>query len=636
MVNLPVRMALGRQWQSLPSFSVALFVGLSLTLVSTANGQGMAWSPQRGGQPRSLAQLAADPNAAGPAIAAQPQMQQALLIRNPDPSDGTSEYALADQFGRVQRYVEESPGIDLASHVGERVTVRSDTGTTLLASQLNLVGTTSPSQQFPVMQAAHHYPTMQAAHQQPIAQRMQAGAPAHRVAQVAPVVVDDFGMVQGGMAGGGSMCNCPNCMASQQMMPSATGFVNAYDPCSSCSSCQNYSPYYMSQDNGFNPSCNRGSRGRFYGSAEYLLWWIDGMHTPPLVTGSPQGTPQAQAGVLGQPNTTVLFGDSYILDGSRDGLRFQAGSWFNDYQDLAIEGDVFFFETSSTAFSATGDNGFPILARPFFNMVPVDAFGDFLPPAEDAELVSYPNVVEGNVTVNARSEFGGAGLRLRAAICCKEIGATCTPCGPPTPPSAVSRIDVLGGYRYLSLQERLMITEDLTSLSTINPGSFDINDRFETSNEFHGGDVGFIWEWESTRFTLEFLSKLAIGSTRQKVTIDGSTTVSDGNNSFTEQGGLLALRSNIGDYDRNQFSVIPEIGLKAGYKVTPRLRATIGYTLIYWTNVARPGDQIDLDINPNLLPPIVEPVDGPERPRFIWDDSNLLAHGFNAGLDFRF
>src|SRR5690606_17291931 len=137
-----------------------------------------------------------------------------------------------------------------------------------------------------------------------------------------------------------------------------------------------------------------------------------------LVTGSPQGTPQAQAGVLGQPNTTVLFGDSYILDGSRDGLRFQAGSWFNDYQDLAIEGDVFFFETSSTAFSATGDNGFPILARPFFNMVPVDAFGDFLPPAEDAELVSYPNVVEGNVTVNARSEFGGAGLRLRAAICC--------------------------------------------------------------------------------------------------------------------------------------------------------------------------------------------------------------------------
>ncbi len=62
----------------------------------------------------------------------------ARLIENPDQTDGAPPYALTDQSGTVQRYVEPVPGIDLASYVGQVVTVRSDTGTTLLASQLEL------------------------------------------------------------------------------------------------------------------------------------------------------------------------------------------------------------------------------------------------------------------------------------------------------------------------------------------------------------------------------------------------------------------------------------------------------------------------------------------------------------------
>ena len=32
--------------------------------------------------------------------------------------------------------------------------------------------------------------------------------------------------------------------------------------------------------------CGPGSRGRAYVRGEYLLWWFDGMDTPPLVTQS--------------------------------------------------------------------------------------------------------------------------------------------------------------------------------------------------------------------------------------------------------------------------------------------------------------------------------------------------------------
>ncbi|QDU57687.1 BBP7 family outer membrane beta-barrel protein [Aeoliella mucimassa] len=591
-----------------------------------AEAQPLQWSPQRNAQPiRSLEQLAAEsvqpaayhapaptlmPTPANPGTGA---MQQAILIRNPNTSDGTPEFALADQYGTVQRYVEQNGGIDLQSYVGERVAVRSDTGDTLLATQLLL----------PSMQPTSAYPVQQAEHQQAV-KPLQANSPTLRTAQVAPVVIDDYGTVS---------TNCPNCNGGQYIGPSIGGMVNSYDGCQTCG------PYYLMPQTSFGPSCGRGARGQFYGSAEWLLWWFDGMYAPPLVTTSPNGTAQADAGVLGEPGTQVLFGGGDILDGSRNGMKFTLGTWFNDYQDIALEGDAFFFETDSVGFGATGSGGSPILARPFFNMAPIDGVGDPLVAAEDAELVSFPNVVEGTVSVYANSEFNGAGLRLRKAICCKEIGGTCTSCNPCMPvvsPSCVSRIDFIGGYRYLSLDERILVRENLNSLLTASPGTFDLYDRFDTSNEFHGGDLGFIWEWESQKWTLSLLSKVALGNTHQRVNVAGQTTVSDGTNSYTEEGGLLALQSNIGTYKRDVFSAIPEIGAKLGYKITPRLQATVGYTLLYWGNVARPGEHIDLDVNPNLLPPVTPPVEGASRPRFEWHDSPLLAHGLNVGLDYRF
>jgi hypothetical protein len=619
-----VRIGTHELWHQLARMGrCSLLTGLALLASSsTAYAQPLSWSPNRdpGARPmRSLAELAAERESTRSSTA-----QQALLIRNPDTSDGTPEYALADQFGQVQRYVEPTPGVDLAPYVGDRVTVRSDTGTTLLASQLGLPSV-SESVSYNVVQAQHQTPAVRRAPTAPPA------SPAHRTAQVAPVVVDQYGMTSGAGA-----CNCPNCTVNHYGAPASGGFITPYD---ACNNCQTYTPYYTTPDTSYGVSCGRGSRGRFYGSAEYLLWWFDGMHTPPLVTGSPAGTPQAQAGVLGQPNTQVLFGDGDILGGSRDGLRFTAGAWINDYQDIAVEGDIFYFKTESVGFSATGTGGVPILARPFFNMVPLDGLGDVLPPAEDAELVSFPGIAEGTVSVDTRSEFRGAGLRLRGALCCKELGGVANSynaCTPAVGPVAVSRIDVIGGYRYLSLDERILIRENLRSLLSTDPGTFDIQDRFDTSNEFHGGDLGFVWEWESSQWSLELLSKMAIGRTNQRVNVRGQTTVGDAGASFTEQGGLLALRSNIGSYQRDVFTVVPELGVTVGYKITPRLRATAGYTLLYWSRVARPGDHIDLDVNPNLLPPVIDPVVGPERPRFAWDDTALLAHGLNLGLDYRF
>ena len=94
-----------------------------------------------------------------------------------------------------------------------------------------------------------------------------------------------------------------------------------------------------------------------------------------------------------------------------------------------------------------------------------------------------------------------------------------------------------------------------------------------------------------------------MGQTHTEVLINGWTTVISNGNSVGYSGGQLALPSNMGTHSSQQFSVMPEIGFTLGYDLTPRLKATAGYTLLYWSNVARPGDQIDLNLDQGQFPP---------------------------------
>ena len=86
---------------------------------------------------------------------------------------------------------------------------------------------------------------------------------------------------------------------------------------------------------------------------------------------------------------------------------------------------------------------------------------------------------------------------------------------------------------------------------------------------------------------------------------------------------------------RFTFSVVPETGLQLGYQVTPWLRATVGYTLIYWTHVARPGNQTDRTVNPALVPtdPLFGIGGGPARPALpAVRESDFWVQGVNFGL----
>ena len=49
----------------------------------------------------------------------------------------------------------------------------------------------------------------------------------------------------------------------------------------------------------------------------------------------------------------------------------------------------------------------------------------------------------------------------------------------------------------------------------------------------------------------------------------------------------------------------------------------------------RPGQHIDLDVNPNQLPPVGTSVSGINRPGFAFDTTDYWIQGINLGGEYR-
>jgi hypothetical protein len=363
-------------------------------------------------------------------------------------------------------------------------------------------------------------------------------------------------------------------------------------------------------------------------SFEGLSMWTDGMGVPSLVTTSPQGTSPTDAGVLTRPGTQTLYGGENILKESRGAWRLNFGFWLDRCHTWGVGADYIEIDDANEVFSATS-TGNPILARPFFNT---------LTGREDSDLVAFNNngtiQLTGTVSVRSYSELYGGSFYVRKLQACDEGCSQGFFCG--CNEHFCSRKEFRVGYRYMQLNEAVLISEDdVVNSGSINRGRFDIDDAFSTTNQFNGIDLA--WSQRVTRnyFTFEAMVRLGIGNSRQSVRIAGQTTIVDPNgtsNSFNE--GILALSPNSGFFQQNQFSVLPELNLKMGYQLTDHLRATIGYTGLYWSNVVRPGTQIPTMANPDYFAPPI-PSAGDPRPLFAFDTTDYWAHGLSYGIEYR-
>lgn len=357
-------------------------------------------------------------------------------------------------------------------------------------------------------------------------------------------------------------------------------------------------------------------------SIDALAWRIKQAPLPPLITtGSPA---DAVPGALGQPNTRVLFGGSNVDYGILPGGRITAGQDTWDDGSPGFQASAFGLgqvrHRASFASDATGN---PFLGQPIINA---------LTGTETAILTSFPGLIAGNLTASTSTLFYGIDSDLFMTVRQDQFW----------------RLDALAGFRYLALREDLRIGSALAPLTPgnlgfggqpVDPGSLLFSqDRFRTSNDFYGGQVGGRFLAMFERLGVELVAKVALGVNQHSVDVNGSTLLATpGTLNRVLPGGVLALNSNSGHFFRNGFAVAPELGVNVLWDLRSWLRLKAGYSMIYLSDVARPGNQIDRVIDPGRIPSDSNfGTFGPRRPMTIFNDTDFWAQGINLGLEFLF
>jgi Putative beta barrel porin-7 (BBP7) len=381
--------------------------------------------------------------------------------------------------------------------------------------------------------------------------------------------------------------------------------------------------------------CDGASEGQYWLDAEYLLMWIKASPTPPLVTA---GTARSE-GILGHRGTTTLFGGDDLRFPSQSGGRFGGGLWLDDGHCLGLEANGFFLtETSRNAAFPAGCA--PVLARPFCEANNGE---------QSVELASFPGISSGGVRVHEDTELAGAQVNLF-----KHCGCYCLDLGPW---NWSGDLRLLGGFRYLNLEENLDVGEQksifsipemtaagigpatIAAFSRIAGSSFVTLDHFGTRNNFYGGQAGIQGELRCDRFFMNASAKLALGDTEEEITITGEqiqTTRTGRLRPFA--GGLLALPSNSGRFTRDRFAYVPEFNGNVGYQVSCNVRLYVGYEFLYWSRVVRPGEQVDPNLDVNKIPNSV--LRGPAltqpHPVVPFRESDFWASGVNFGVEITF
>jgi hypothetical protein len=297
-------------------------------------------------------------------------------------------------------------------------------------------------------------------------------------------------------------------------------------------------------------------------------------------------------------------------------VRLGLGYWFSPCRESGFDINYTSLGSKAAAFDGTSANT-SILARPFVNVTT---------GLQDSIIIAFPAQQTGTLNIRDANELNSVEVLFRQGLvrqCNREV-------------------DVLIGYRYGRFDESISIDQTSNYLVTVGgiPAGtvISVSDLFSATNRFNGCEIGFAARTRYCRWSFEALAKLAVGETQSKMDISGSTLTTppptNGQSPQHLNGGVLALPTNSGVFERNSFSAIPEFGLTLGYDLTCRLKATFGWSFLYWSSVMRPADQIDTDINPTQLPPGT--LRGFAAPAFKPVFTDFWAQGLNVGLEYHY
>ena len=377
------------------------------------------------------------------------------------------------------------------------------------------------------------------------------------------------------------------------------------------------------------PAERTAPASRFYGGAEYLLWWVKGAPLGvPLVTTGPAAN---NYGFILNSSTTVLYGAPFApATGGNStqtfpgfsGVRLTAGYWLDDGHRFAIEGRGFGLQQRAAGFDARGDaNGSPGMRIPVFNTVPYRPGSALdLTISENGLPISLPGILTGAVNVtNSLRLWGldGAGIFNIFRTPSWELSA-------------------LAGVRYLDLTESFSLKDDIVGLTSIFAGqSGEVVDLFGTHNQFYGGTLGLRGRAASGPLSAELTGRLSLGVSHEVLNISGAFQAVNFTSSAGSQG-IFAQPSNSGQRSSDAFAAVPELQAKLGYQLTPAIRLTAGYDLLYDSNVVRPGDQISRNLPKGQVFQQGGTSISATSPVALFNTTDFFVQGLSVGLAIEF
>lgn len=346
---------------------------------------------------------------------------------------------------------------------------------------------------------------------------------------------------------------------------------------------------------------------RVWAAADYMVLYSQNANTPALI----QSVPSRFVSPGNTPEQVINHFPS-----SRD-LRYRAISGFRVsagatiQPELGIDGTVFWTETlqRTATLSGNGAPGTDGIGRPYIQA----GTGNSL-----TLYSSLPGQYGGSVSATTSIQALGADVNIR------KDGIR----------FFVDRNEWLVGARYFELSERVAINDR----SLIGGTTFTTHDEFQSRNQFYGGQFGMHSRLYGPKWSLDFINKLALGSTHQQVRSFGSNSIIFNGVENQEAGGLYARGANAGFFERDRFAAVAESSVIAGYQLTEGIRLQIGYTGTWISSVIRAPEVIDPNVNDSNIRFIAQPAPSTANlPAFRWGRaSDFFLQGMTFGVNVGF
>jgi hypothetical protein len=357
-----------------------------------------------------------------------------------------------------------------------------------------------------------------------------------------------------------------------------------------------------------------------------LTWWQKKAPLPPTLILSGSATDPVPA-VLGQPGTKLTYAFGEIGYGPFLGAQAELGGWLDERQVLGLDASSFVLEQRRSIFSLNNLTGTGVLG--FRHLDPSGA--------EDVFAVEAPAVRGGKVGPFAGGLAMESESRLWGAEAKVLHGLYAT---------AEFRLRLLAGVRYLDLSESLVYlsrkapfnggTAPFLGTKFGSPAVTLTDDQFHTRDQFVGAQAGLHGDWVRGPVYLGFNGTVALGRTNEVLQVAGFSTLQAKNvPPVTTSGGLFALPTNGGRNLGQDFGVVPQFEVRGGVQATSWLRAFAGYDFLYWTRILRPGDQVDVTVDPRQVPtdPAFKSGAAVSYPRPLLHHSDFWVQGVIFGLE---